>query len=120
MVIKLIFKNIHLIDLVFLIIIHSNCCNCQINRFTCPQAPDEIIADSDQMAAENLMFLAQDVVNYVESAELDPNVECVTEEVITDDWVMSGGQDRYAYSSYNENTIFFFKYVIYKFLAELK
>ncbi|XP_034832120.1 oocyte zinc finger protein XlCOF6 isoform X1 [Maniola hyperantus] len=57
---------------------------------------EEIIAHTDQMAAENLMFLSQDVVSYTESAELaeDPNVECVTEEVITDDWVLSGGQER--------------------------
>lgn len=42
------------------------------------------------------MYLSQDVVSYTESAELaqDPNVECVTEEVITDDWVISGGQER--------------------------
>lgn len=46
------------------------------------------------MAAENLMYLAQDVVSYTETAELDPSVECVTEEVITDDWVPHGGQDR--------------------------
>lgn len=53
-----------------------------------------MIADTDQMAAENLMYLAQDVVSYTETAELDPSVECVTEEVITDDWVPHGGQDR--------------------------
>lgn len=49
------------------------------------------------MAAENLMFLSQDVVSYTETAELadDPSVECVTEEVITDDWVIPGGQERY-------------------------
>lgn len=49
------------------------------------------------MAAENLMYLSQDVVGgYTETAELadDPNVECVTEEVITDDWVIPGGQER--------------------------
>lgn len=42
------------------------------------------------------MYLSQDFVSYTESAELaqDPNVECVTEEVITDDWVISGGQER--------------------------
>ncbi|KOB73124.1 Zinc finger protein [Operophtera brumata] len=41
------------------------------------------------------MFLAQDVC-YTETAELadDPSVECVTEEVITDDWVGGGGQER--------------------------
>ncbi|CAH2096298.1 unnamed protein product [Euphydryas editha] len=57
---------------------------------------EEIIADTDQMAAENLMYLSQDVVSFTDSAELaqDPNVECVTEEVITDDWVISGGQER--------------------------
>ncbi|XP_023938535.2 zinc finger protein 628 [Bicyclus anynana] len=57
---------------------------------------EEIIAHTDQMAAENLMFLSQDVVSYTESAELaeDPSVECVTEEVITDDWVIPGGQER--------------------------
>ncbi|KAL4707796.1 hypothetical protein ACJJTC_001742 [Scirpophaga incertulas] len=58
------------------------------------KASEDMIADTDQMAAENLMFLAQDVVNYTDSAELDPNVECVTEEVITDDWVIGGGQER--------------------------
>ncbi|CAG9561920.1 unnamed protein product [Danaus chrysippus] len=57
---------------------------------------EEIIADTDQMAAENLMYLSQDVVSYTDSAELnvDPSVECVTEEVITDDWVITGGQER--------------------------
>lgn len=39
------------------------------------------------------MYLAQDVVSFVDP-ELDPNVECVTEEVITDDWVTPGGQER--------------------------
>lgn len=60
------------------------------------QTSEEMMS-TDQMAAENLMFLAQDVVSYTETAELaaDPNVECVTEEVITDDWVISGGQERY-------------------------
>lgn len=55
-----------------------------------------MMTSTDQMAAENLMFLAQDVVSYTETAELadDPNVECVTEEVITDDWVIPGGQER--------------------------
>lgn len=59
------------------------------------QTTEEMITNTDQMAAENLMFLAQDVVGYTETAELadDPNVECVTEEVITDDWV--GGQERW-------------------------
>ncbi|XP_059052146.1 zinc finger protein 48-like [Achroia grisella] len=57
---------------------------------------EEIITNMDQTAAENLMYLSQDVVSYTETAELveDPNVECVTEEVITDDWVISGGQER--------------------------
>ncbi|XP_063536311.1 zinc finger protein 358 [Cydia strobilella] len=52
-----------------------------------------IIQDTDQIAAENLMFLSQDVVSYTDAAELavDPSVECVTEEVITDDW--TEGQD---------------------------
>ncbi|CAB3261359.1 unnamed protein product [Arctia plantaginis] len=61
------------------------------------QTEEEIIANTDQMAAENLMYLSQDVVGgYTETAELadDPNVECVTEEVITDDWVIPGGQER--------------------------
>ncbi|XP_026322799.1 myeloid zinc finger 1-like, partial [Hyposmocoma kahamanoa] len=58
------------------------------------QMQSDMIADTDQMAAENLMYLAQDVVSYTETAELDPSVECVTEEVITDDWVPHGGQDR--------------------------
>ncbi|XP_075977819.1 uncharacterized protein LOC142977644 isoform X2 [Anticarsia gemmatalis] len=61
------------------------------------QTEEEMIANTDQMAAENLMYLAQDVVGgYTETAELadDPNVECVTEEVITDDWVIPGGQER--------------------------
>lgn len=60
------------------------------------KVPGEMIEESDQMAAENLMYLAQDVVSYTETAELavDPNVECVTEEVITDDWVIPGGQER--------------------------
>lgn len=57
------------------------------------QQTSEEIIDTDQMAAENLMFLSQDVVGYTVSAE-DPNVECVTEEVVTDDWVLSGGQER--------------------------
>lgn len=54
------------------------------------------MANTDQMAAENLMFLAQDVIGYTETAELadDPSVECVTEEVITDEWVVGGGQER--------------------------
>ncbi|XP_068633362.1 oocyte zinc finger protein XlCOF6-like [Battus philenor] len=57
---------------------------------------EDIIADTDQMAAENLMYLSQDVVGYADTTELtdDLNVECVTEEVITDDWVLSGGQER--------------------------
>ncbi|CAH2048562.1 unnamed protein product, partial [Iphiclides podalirius] len=57
---------------------------------------EEMIADTDQMAAENLMYLSQDVVGYTEATELtdDLNVECVTEEVITDDWVIAGGQER--------------------------
>lgn len=61
------------------------------------QTTEGIIADTDQIAAENLVYLSQDVVSYTESAELaeDPNVECVTEEVVTDDWVISGGQERY-------------------------
>lgn len=47
------------------------------------------------MAAENLMFLSQDVVGYTEAVLPDElNVECVTEEVITDDWVLAGGQER--------------------------
>lgn len=50
-------------------------------------------SEIDQIAAENLMYLAQDVVSFVDP-ELDPNVECVTEEVITDDWVTPGGQER--------------------------
>ncbi|KAJ8722015.1 hypothetical protein PYW08_004417 [Mythimna loreyi] len=56
----------------------------------------EEMMNTDQMAAENLMFLSQDVVSYTETAELadDPSVECVTEEVITDDWVIPGGQER--------------------------
>ncbi|CAG4956145.1 unnamed protein product [Colias eurytheme] len=56
---------------------------------------EELIANADNIAAENLVFLSQDV-NYTESAELaaDPSVECVTEEVITDDWVISGEQER--------------------------
>ncbi|XP_047533647.1 zinc finger protein 628 isoform X1 [Vanessa atalanta] len=60
---------------------------------------EEIIEDTDQMAAENLMYLSQDVVTYTESAELaqDPNVECVTEEVVTDDWVISGGQESFPF-----------------------
>lgn len=42
------------------------------------------------------MYLSQDVVGYTETAGLtdDLNVECVTEEVITDDWVIAGGQER--------------------------
>lgn len=61
------------------------------------QTSEEIIADTDQIAAENLMYLSQDVVGYTETAGLtdDLNVECVTEEVITDDWVIAGGQERY-------------------------
>ncbi|XP_053609671.1 zinc finger protein 775-like isoform X2 [Plodia interpunctella] len=55
---------------------------------------EEMIEHTDQMAAENLMYLSQDIVNYTEAVEIDPNVECVTEEVITDDWVISGGQER--------------------------
>ncbi|XP_035439611.1 zinc finger protein 48 isoform X3 [Spodoptera frugiperda] len=60
-----------------------------------PQTSEEMMS-TDQMAAENLMFLSQDVVSYTETAELadDPSVECVTEEVITDDWVIPGGQER--------------------------
>ncbi|PZC79528.1 hypothetical protein B5X24_HaOG216193 [Helicoverpa armigera] len=56
----------------------------------------EEMINTDQMAAENLMYLSQDVVSYTETAELadDPSVECVTEEVITDDWVIPGGQER--------------------------
>ncbi|KAF9418822.1 hypothetical protein HW555_004489 [Spodoptera exigua] len=59
------------------------------------QTSEEMMS-TDQMAAENLMFLSQDVVSYTETAELadDPSVECVTEEVITDDWVIPGGQER--------------------------
>ncbi|GBP22393.1 Zinc finger protein 585A [Eumeta japonica] len=59
-------------------------------------ATETIIPETDQMAAENLMYLSQDVVNYADTSDLadDPVVECVTEEVITDDWVISGGQDR--------------------------
>ncbi|XP_073957052.1 uncharacterized protein isoform X2 [Choristoneura fumiferana] len=54
-----------------------------------------VIPDTDQIAAENLMYLSQDVVSYTDAAELavDPSVECVTEEVITDDWVNPGGQE---------------------------
>ncbi|XP_060803186.1 zinc finger protein 497 isoform X2 [Amyelois transitella] len=55
---------------------------------------EEMIEHTDQMAAENLMYLSQDIVNYTEAAEIDPSVECVTEEVVTDDWVISGGQER--------------------------
>lgn len=42
------------------------------------------------------MYLSQDVVTYTDSADIvaDPSVECVTEEVITDDWVIPGGQER--------------------------
>lgn len=60
------------------------------------QTSEEIIPDTDHIAAQNLVYLSQDV-SYTESAELaeDPNVECVTEEVVTDDWVISGGQERY-------------------------
>lgn len=72
-----------------------------------------MIADTDQIAAENLMYLAQDIVgnisygessqqysadNFtVEQVEIDnaSEIECqVTEEVITDDWVQPGGQER--------------------------
>lgn len=53
--------------------------------------PDNMIAVTDQIAAENLMFLSQDVV-YTETATLD-NEEFVTEEIITDDWT-PGGQER--------------------------
>ncbi|VVC90812.1 unnamed protein product, partial [Leptidea sinapis] len=51
---------------------------------------EEIIAHSDHtIAAENLVYLSQDV-SYMVTADLavDPSVECVTEEVITDDWVI--------------------------------
>lgn len=60
------------------------------------QGTETIIPDdTDQMAAENLMYLAQDI-SYTEAAELDDQgVECVTEEVITDDWVEPGGQERW-------------------------
>lgn len=60
------------------------------------QTPEEIMANTDQMAAENLMFLAQDVIGYTDTVELanDPTVECVTEEVITDDWVIDESQER--------------------------
>ncbi|XP_077289272.1 uncharacterized protein LOC143913402 isoform X2 [Arctopsyche grandis] len=70
-------------------------------------------ADTDQIAAENLIFLAQDIVGsmaYGESShqyhsdnftvdnvdiEHAGEVECqITEEVITDDWVQPGGQER--------------------------
>ncbi|XP_041979173.1 zinc finger protein 628 [Aricia agestis] len=56
---------------------------------------EELMAHPHQTAAENLMYLSQDVV-YTDNAHLveDPSVECVTEEVITDDWVLTGGQDR--------------------------
>lgn len=68
-------------------------------------ANETIIPDTDQIAAENLMFLAQDIVGhmggYTEtiSEEFVPanevEVECqITEEVITDDWVQHGGQER--------------------------
>lgn len=50
----------------------------------------------DQTAAENLMYLSQDVVSYTDPGVLDDaGVECVTEEVITDDWVVPGGQERW-------------------------
>lgn len=68
-----------------------------------------MIADTDQIAAENLIFLAQDVVGqlgyshmqheeYTDHPDLEPGAEeeCqVTEEVITDDWVQPNGQERY-------------------------
>lgn len=74
-----------------------NICQFTIAKQLYAQTEEEMIANTDQMAAENLMYLSQDVVGgYTETAELadDPNVECVTEEVITDDWVIPGGQER--------------------------
>ncbi|XP_013165006.1 PREDICTED: zinc finger protein 358-like isoform X1 [Papilio xuthus] len=70
-------------------------CNLDSVQSYSTMTSEEIIADTDQMAAENLMFLSQDVVGYTEPVLPDElNVECVTEEVITDDWVLAGGQER--------------------------
>lgn len=71
---------------------------------------EEIIGDTDQIAAENLMYLAQDVVSYTDVADLDPSVECVTEEVITDDWVGPGGQERYFYFILEHDNLIIYNY----------
>ncbi|KPJ15216.1 Zinc finger protein 845 [Papilio machaon] len=76
---------------------HENDTMCNLDSVQSYSAmtSEEIIADTDQMAAENLMYLSQDVVGYAEPVLPDElNVECVTEEVITDDWVLAGGQER--------------------------
>lgn len=83
--------------------------------------PHSISQSLDQMAAENLIYMAQDV-GVIASDIIEEHVvnndendmtrtaneqndqqyfECqVTEEVITDEWVETAGQDRYIHNKY--------------------
>lgn len=84
------------------------------------QKTESLIELTDQVAAENLMYLSQDASSYTETTELseDPNLECVTEEVITDDWV-PGGQERLvitALVSHGYNLVFKISNLICKML----